>query len=124
MIKKASRNEKRKIRHIRLRKKLKGTKTRPRCNVFKSNKHIYLSIIDDTTCNTLTYSNSLEKDLKAKYQNKEIKYKDLVVEVASRLAERCKSLNITKLVFDRGGYKYHGNVKKIADTLREKGLEL
>jgi len=124
MIKKVSRNEKRKIRHIRLRKKIRGTLERPRCNVFRSNKHIYLSVIDDTTGKTLTYANSLEKDLKSKYLNKEIKFKDLVVEIASRLAERCKQLNITKLVFDRGGYKYHGNIKKIADTLREKGLQL
>ncbi|MFN4220104.1 MAG: 50S ribosomal protein L18, partial [bacterium] len=70
------------------------------------------------------YSNSLEKDLREKYKNKELKFKDLVVEVASRLAERCKQLNINKLVFDRGGYKYHGNVKKIAEVLREKGIQV
>lgn len=124
MIKKVSRNEKRKIRHKRIRKKIKGTLARPRCNIFRSNKNIYLSVIDDTTGKTLTYSNSLEKDLKTKYKNKELKFSELVVEVASRLAERCKQLNITKLVFDRGGYKYHGNIKKIADTLREKGIQV
>lgn len=124
MINKISRNEKRKIRHKRIRKKIKGTPTRPRCNVFRSNKNIYLSVIDDTTGKTLTYANSLEKDLRTRYKNKEIKYSDLVIEVASRLAERCKQLNITKLVFDRGGYKYHGNIKKIADTLREKGIQV
>lgn len=124
MIKKISRNQKRKIRHIRLRKKIKGTQERPRCNIFKSNKNIYLSVIDDTTGKTLTYANSLEKDLRSKIQKKEIKFQDLVAEVASRLAQRCKELNITKLVFDRGGYKYHGNVKKVADILREKGIQL
>ncbi|MFN3995057.1 MAG: 50S ribosomal protein L18 [bacterium] len=124
MIKKISRNQKRKMRHIRLRKKIKGSSERPRCNVFKSNKHIYLQVIDDTKNITLTYSNSLEKDLREKYKNKELKFKDLVVEVASRLAERCKQLNINKLVFDRGGYKYHGNVKKIAEVLREKGIQV
>ncbi|MCS7243269.1 MAG: 50S ribosomal protein L18 [Candidatus Calescibacterium sp.] len=124
MIKKISRNEKRKIRHKRLRKKIKGNPQKPRCNVFRSNKNIYLSVIDDTTGRTLTYSNSLEKDIKDKYQKKEMKYKDIVIEVASRLAERCKKLNINKLVFDRGGYKYHGNIKKIADTLREKGIQV
>lgn len=124
MIKKISRNQKRRVRHIRLRKKVKGTSERPRCNVFRSNKHIYLSVIDDTKGHTLTYANSLEKDLREKLQKKEIKYKDLIVEVANRLAERCKKLNITKLVFDRGGYKYHGNIKKIADVLREKGIQM
>lgn len=124
MIKKISRNEKRKIRHKRLRKKVKGTSERPRCNVFKSNKHIYLQVIDDQKGITLTYANSLEKDLKSKYENKELKYKDLVIEVASRLGDRCKELNINKLVFDRGGYKYHGNIKRIAETLREKGIQV
>ncbi|MCS6955800.1 MAG: 50S ribosomal protein L18 [Candidatus Calescibacterium sp.] len=124
MIKKISRNEKRKIRHQRLRKKIKGNPQKPRCNVFRSNKNIYLSVIDDTTGRTLAYSNSLEKDLKDKYEKKEMKYKDIVIEVASRLAERCKKLNINELVFDRGGYKYHGNIKKIADTLREKGIQV
>ncbi|MEN3014590.1 MAG: 50S ribosomal protein L18 [bacterium] len=124
MIKKVSRNYRRKIRHQRLRKKVKGTETRPRCNIFKSNRNIYLSVIDDQKGITLAYANSLEKDIREKLKNKQIKYSDAVVEVASRLAERCKKLNINKLVFDRGGYKYHGNVKKIADTLREKGIEV
>ncbi len=124
MIKKLSSNEKRKIRHRRLREKIKGTPVRPRCNVFKSNKHIYLQVIDDINSKTLTHANSLEKDLREKYYNKELKYRDLIKEVAKRLAERCKKLNITKLVFDRGGYKYHGNIKKIAETLRQEGIEL
>lgn len=124
MIKKISRNQKRKVRHIRLRKKVRGTQERPRCNVFRSNKHIYISVIDDTKGYTLTYANSLEKDLREKLQKKEIKYKDLIMEVANKLSERCKKLNITKLVFDRGGYKYHGNIKKIADVLREKGIQM
>lgn len=124
MIKKVNKNERRKIRHARLRKKIKGTPERPRCNVFKSNKHIYLQVIDDVKNITLTYSNSLEKDLREEYKSKKLKFKDLIIAVASRLAERCKQLNINKLVFDRGGYKYHGNVKKIAEVLREKGIQV
>ncbi|MGB9638571.1 MAG: 50S ribosomal protein L18 [bacterium] len=120
MIKKISRNELRKIRHKRIRKKIKGTSLRPRCNIFKSNKHIYLQVIDDTKGITLAYANSLEKDLR----EKKLKFKEIVEEVANRLAARCKEKNIKKLVFDRGGYKYHGNVKKVAEILRQNGLEL
>lgn len=120
MIKKISRNELRKIRHKRIRKKIKGTSSRPRCNIFKSNKHIYLQVIDDTKGITLAYANSLEKDLR----EKKLKFKEIVEEVANRLASRCKEKNIKKLVFDRGGYKYHGNVKKVAEILRQNGLEL
>ena len=120
MIKKVSRNELRKIRHKRIRKKIKGTPERPRCNVFKSNKHIYLQVIDDTKGETLTYANSLEKDLR----EKKLKFSELVKEVAQKLAQRCKEKNITKLVFDRGGYKYHGNIAKIADILRQNGISL
>jgi len=120
MIKKISRNTLRKIRHKRIRKKIKGTSERPRCSIFKSNKHIYLQVIDDTKGITLTYANSLEKDIR----EKKLKFKQLVEEVANRLASRCKDKNIKKLVFDRSGYKYHGNVKKVADILRQNGLEL
>ncbi len=120
MIKKISRNTLRKIRHKRIRKKIKGTPEKPRCNVFKSNKHIYLQVIDDTKEITLTYANSLEKDIR----EKKLKFKEVVEEVANRLALRCKEKNIKKLVFDRGGYKYHGHVKRVADILRQNGLEL
>jgi large subunit ribosomal protein L18 len=120
MIKKISRNTSRKIRHSRIRKKIKGTPERPRCSIFKSNKHIYLQIIDDTKGITLTYANSLEKDIR----EKKLKIKELVEEVANKLASRCKDKNIKKIVFDRSGYKYHGNVKKVADILRQNGLEL
>ncbi len=123
MILKDSRNERRKIRHRRIRKKIFGTPTRPRLNVYRSNRHVYLQIIDDTQGHTLVSAGSYEKDIKEKLAKKEISFRDAVVEVSKRLAQRALSKGIKKVVFDKGGYKYHGNVKLIADTAREAGLD-
>ena len=119
MIKKTSRNESRIARHKRIRKKISGTKDIPRLCVFRSNKHIYVQLIDDVTGTTLLSSSSLDKDLNIKTPGN-IEAAKLVGESIGKKAKKAK---ITKVVFDRGGYLYHGVVKALAESARENGLE-
>ena len=114
MIKKESRNEMRKIRHERIRKQIIGTKDIPRLNVYRSNNNIYAQIIDDEKGVTLAEASSM----KMKGNNTEIAAK-----VGEDIAKEAKKAKITKVVFDRGGYLYHGRVKALADAARENGLE-
>ena len=114
MIKKESRNEMRKIRHERIRKQIIGTKDIPRLNVYRSNNNIYAQIIDDEKGVTLAEASSM----KMKGNNTEIAAK-----VGEAVAKEAKKAKITKVVFDRGGYLYHGRVKALADAARENGLE-
>ncbi len=123
MIKSKSRNELRKIRHRRIRKRVFGTAERPRLNVFRSNRHIYVQVINDEVGHTLASASTLERDLKEKLQRKEITFREAAVEVGRRIAQRALEKGITKVVFDRGGYKYHGNIKALADAAREAGLK-
>ena len=120
MIKKASRNEIHKRRHLRVRKKISGTASRPRFCVYRSNTNIYAQIIDDTSGNTLVSASSLEKEIKSK-----IKFggnKEAAGEVGSLVAQRALSKEIKEVVFDRSGYIYHGRVAALADAAREAGL--
>ncbi|MCS7215014.1 MAG: 50S ribosomal protein L18 [Thermodesulfovibrio sp.] len=108
-------------RRKRIRKKVFGTPERPRLSVFRSLNHIYAQIIDDTKGHTLVAASTLDKDLrniKGHKGNKEFAKK-----VGELIAERAIKIGITKVVFDRGGYKYHGCVKALADAAREKGLQ-
>ena len=114
MIKKESRNKMRKIRHERIRKQIIGTKDIPRLNVYRSNNNIYAQIIDDENGVTLASASSM----KMKGNNTEIAAK-----VGEAVAKEAKKAKITKVVFDRGGYLYHGRVKALADAARENGLE-
>ena len=114
MIKKESRNEMRKVRHERVRKQIIGTKDIPRLNVYRSNKNIYVQIIDDENGVTLASASSM----KMKGNNTEVATK-----VGEAIAKEAKKVKITKVVFDRGGYLYHGRVKALADAARENGLE-
>ena len=119
MIKKVDRNEARKARHARVRAKVSGTKDVPRLNVFRSNSNIFAQIIDDEAGVTLASASSIDKELKlANGGNVEAATK-----VGELLAKRAKEAKITKVVFDRGGYQYHGRVKALADAARENGLE-
>lgn len=119
MIKKVSRNEARLERHKRVRAKVSGTKDIPRLNVFRSAKHISVQIIDDVTGTTLVSCSSMDKDLKiANGGNIEA-----AKIVGAEVAKRAKKAKITKVVFDRGGYLYHGRVAALADAARENGLE-
>ena len=119
MIKKVSRNESRLERHKRVRAKVSGTKDIPRLNVFRSAKHISVQIIDDEKGVTLVSASSMDKDLKiANGGNIEA-----AKIVGAEIAKRAKKAKITKVVFDRGGYQYHGRVEALADAARENGLE-
>ena len=108
------------VRHIRVRKKVRGTAERPRLCVFRSLRHIYAQIIDDTQGNTLAAATSLEAE---NQQSAAAGSKLALSEAAGKLvAERAKAKGITQVVFDRGGYKYHGRIKALADGSREGGL--
>ncbi|MDD5979604.1 MAG: 50S ribosomal protein L18 [bacterium] len=114
MIRKESRNSMRQIRHARIRKQVSGTKEIPRLCVYRSNLNIYAQLIDDENNITLASASSLN----IKGNNIEVATK-----VGELIAEEAKKLKIKKVVFDRGGYLYHGRVKALADAARDKGLE-
>ena len=116
MISKVSRNDVRVERHKRVRTKVFGTHDVPRVCVFRSNTNIYAQIINDEEGITLVSASSLE--LKDKGSNKEA-----AALVGENLAKKAKKAGITKVVFDRGGYLYHGRVKALADKLRDGGIE-
>ena len=118
MVSKVDSNKKRLIRHKRVRAKISGTAERPRLNVFRSLSNIYAQIIDDTTGNTLVSASSVEKGFEGHGGNKEAAKK-----VGAMIAERAKAKGITEVVFDRGGYVYHGRVKELAEGAREGGLQ-
>ena len=118
MIKKFDRNAQRVKRHVRVRGKISGTPERPRLNVFRSNANIYAQIIDDVNGVTLTSASTLEKEFEGATGNVEAAKK-----VGQKLAERAKDKGITQVVFDRGGYIYHGRVAALAEGAREGGLE-
>ncbi|MBI5026278.1 MAG: 50S ribosomal protein L18 [Nitrospirae bacterium] len=108
-------------RHKRIRKKVFGTALKPRLSVFKSLKHIYVQLVDDTTGNTLTSTSTLDKELKGKLKtggNVESAKK-----VGEIIAKRAIDKGLKTVVFDRGGYLYHGRVKALADAARKEGLE-
>lgn len=113
--------DKRITRHKRVRKNVKGSETRPRLSVYRSNKYIYAQIIDDIQGKTLAFSTSLslKRSQKAKNQVSNI---EIATSVGETLAKLALKKNIKKVVFDRGGYKYHGKVKAIAEGARKEGL--
>lgn len=119
MIKKVSRNEMRKVRHARIRENLSGTSERPRLCVFRSNKNIEAQIIDDVKGVTLVSASSLEKELKLSNGGNI----DAAKVVGAEIAKRAKKAKISTVVFDRGGYLYHGRVKALAEAARDGGLE-
>jgi large subunit ribosomal protein L18 len=104
-------------RHTRVRKKVHGTAARPRLAVFKSNRYIYAQIIDDEAGRTLAAASSQEKSLRGKSLSI-----DSAAEVGKLLAERAGDAKVTEVVFDRGGYPFHGRVKALADAVREAGV--
>jgi large subunit ribosomal protein L18 len=121
MIRKISKNEIRERVHIRIRKKLRGTTERPRLAIFRSTAHIYAQVIDDIKGVTLVAASSTEKPA----DGKKVTGGNLAAAkaIGKRVAERAKENGIDKVVFDRGGYIYHGRVKALADAAREAGLE-
>ena len=117
MIKKESNNVARLRRHSRVRNKVSGTTEMPRLNVFRSNENIFAQIIDDTKGNTLVSSSSVELKIKNGGNVEAAKL------VGKDIAEKAKKAKIKKVVFDRGGYLYHGRVEALAEAARENGLE-
>ena len=118
MVKTFDKNAQRMKRHIRVRGKISGTPERPRLNVYRSNANIYAQIIDDVNSVTLAAAASNEKDFEGAAGNKEAARK-----VGKLVAERAKAKGIDTVVFDRGGYIYHGRVAELAEGAREGGLE-
>ncbi|MDR1260182.1 MAG: 50S ribosomal protein L18 [Oscillospiraceae bacterium] len=108
----------RKKRHFVVRKKIKGTKERPRLNVFKSAKHIYVQIIDDDKGVTLACASTMEPEFNGYGGDKNAAHA-----IGLLVAKKAKNIGISAVVFDRGGYLYHGRVKELADGAREGGLE-
>jgi large subunit ribosomal protein L18 len=120
MIRKKSSARARKKRHLRIRSRLTGTAERPRLSVFRSLKHMYAQVIDDTGGRTLVSASTLDAVLRPELT--ELKKVDEAARVGRLIAERAKEAGITQVVFDRGGYLYHGRVQKLADAAREAGL--
>ncbi len=121
MIKKANKNKVRVRKHVRVRKKISGTAACPRLDVFRSLSHIYAQIIDDEKGVTLVAASTLDKAVKDKIEfggNVEA-----AKEVGKLVAQRAIEAGITQVVFDRGGYPYHGRVEALADSAREAGLK-
>ena len=119
MITKPDRNETRKRRHARVRKFVTGTAERPRLNVYRSNKHIYAQLIDDENRVTVSSASTNDKDLNiTNGGNVEAARK-----VGELIAKRAKDAGVSVVVFDRGGYLYHGRIQALADAAREAGLE-
>ena len=118
MVKRIDKNAQRMKRHIRVRGKISGTPECPRLNVFRSNANIYAQIIDDVNGVTLVSANTLEKDFEGATGNAEAAKK-----IGTVLAERAKAKGIEKVVFDRGGYIFHGRVAALAEGAREGGLK-
>lgn len=119
MITKLDKNAVRKKRHARVRSKVSGTAVRPRLNVYRSNKHIYAQIIDDVNSVTLVSASTLDKELNLDGTGNI----EAATKVGELVAKRALEKGITSIVFDRGGYLYHGRVKALADAAREAGLQ-
>jgi large subunit ribosomal protein L18 len=118
VITKQDKNQVRKKRHARVRTKITGTTERPRLNVFRSNKHIYAQLIDDSKGLTIVSASTMDKDFDGTAGNVEA-----AKSIGETIAKRAVEKNIKSVVFDRGGYLYHGRVKALAEAARENGLE-
>lgn len=119
MVNKTSRNETRQKRHLRIRKNIFGTANLPRLNVFRSNKNIYAQVIDDSSKTTLVSASSIDKELKIENGSNI----EAAKQVGALVAKRALEKGIESVVFDRGGYLYHGRVQALAEAAREAGLK-
>lgn len=121
MITKQDKNKARVRRHLRVRKKITGTAARPRLNVFRSSKHIYAQLIDDVAGVTLAAASTLDKELSGEIKNGGSV--ESARKVGELVAKRAKEKGVSEVVFDRGGYLYHGRIQALAEAAREAGLE-
>ncbi len=120
MVSKKSRSEVRRKKHMKLRNRLSGTTACPRLAVFRSNNHMYAQIIDDTVGNTLVSASTLQKDVKANLEK--TNNVDAAAYLGKVIAEKAIEKGIKDVVFDRGGFIYHGKIQALADAAREAGL--
>lgn len=118
MITSIDRKSERERRHKRVRNKISGTAERPRLCVFRSNKNLYVQVIDDTKGNTLVSASTLDSEVKTKHANREA-----AKELGALIAKKALEKDIKQVVYDRGGYIYHGVVKELAEAARTAGLE-
>ncbi|KAK9991932.1 hypothetical protein SO802_026917 [Lithocarpus litseifolius] len=130
-----TRREDRTARHIRIRKKVEGTTERPRLCVFRSNKHLYVQVIDDTKMHTLASASTMQKPISEEFDYSAgptiqkssslqvFSHQDVAKKVGEVIAKSCLEKGITKVAFDRGGYPYHGRVEALANAARENGLQ-
>ncbi len=121
MINKIDKNAIRRRKHVRVRRKITGTSSRPRLCVFRSNTNIYAQIIDDEAGKTLVSASTLDKEVKSSIENGS--NKEGAAAVGKKIAERALAANINEVVFDRGGYIFHGRVAALAEAAREAGLK-
>ena len=119
MLSKPNRKEEARKRHYRLRRRLTGSTERPRLSVYRSGKHIYAQIIDDVRAITLAAASTQDKELRAESGANV----DAARRVGELVAQRAQAAGITSVVFDRGGFLYHGRIAALADAAREKGLQ-
>ncbi|MCY4379201.1 MAG: 50S ribosomal protein L18 [Candidatus Dadabacteria bacterium] len=123
MMKKKSRNLARKRRHLAVRKKISGTAEIPRVSIFRSARHIYAQLIDDTAEVTLLQASTMFSETKKRLSVESMKKTEVAKEVGKHLGEMAVEKGITRVRFDRGGYAYHGRIKSLADGIREAGVE-
>jgi large subunit ribosomal protein L18 len=123
MVKKKSRNLARKRRHLAVRKKINGTTEIPRVSVFRSARHIYAQLIDDTAEVTLLQASTMFSETKKRLSAENMNKTEIAKEVGKHLGEMAVEKGITRVRFDRGGYAYHGRIKSLADGIREAGVE-
>nr|KJB23404.1 hypothetical protein B456_004G096600 [Gossypium raimondii] len=118
-----TRTEDREARHSRIRKKIEGTPDRPRLCVFRSNKHLYVQVIDDSKMHTLASASTMQKPICEEFNYTSGPTIEVAKKVGEFIAKSCLEKGITKVAFDRGGYPYHGRVQALADSAREHGLQ-
>ncbi|XWS73370.1 hypothetical protein CRYUN_Cryun02cG0122300 [Craigia yunnanensis] len=118
-----TRTEDRHARHSRIRKKVEGTPDRPRLCVFRSNKHLYVQVIDDSKMHTLASASTMQKQISEEFNYSSGPTVEVAKRVGEFIAKSCLEKGITKVAFDRGGYPYHGRIEALADSAREHGLQ-
>ncbi|KAJ8539770.1 hypothetical protein K7X08_014022 [Anisodus acutangulus] len=118
-----TRREDRTARHIRIRKKVEGTPERPRLCVFRSNKHIYVQVIDDSKMHTLASASTMQKSISEEFDYSAGPTAEVAKKVGEVIAKACLEKGITKVAFDRGGYPYHGRIEALAEAARENSLQ-
>ncbi|KAI3448903.1 hypothetical protein Pfo_005568 [Paulownia fortunei] len=118
-----TRTQDRIARHSRIRKKVEGTTERPRLCVFRSNKHIYVQVIDDSKMHTLASASTMQKPISEEFDYSSGPTIDIAKRVGEAIAKSCLEKGITQVAFDRGGYPYHGRIEALADAAREHGLQ-